>query len=93
MAQTLSDEKRESKDYGDSSQLTNYTCRAYVPITLHTGFIQRSNHERLHFKWVERKRVAFERQLARVRQDMSVGVTANYVFPFLERCFEYGFPR
>ena len=45
---------------------SNYTCRVYVPITCQKGFNQRCNHERLRLKWVEHKRVAFERHLARV---------------------------
>ena len=62
---------------------SNYTCRAYVPIILQRGFIQRYNHERLFLKWVKRKIVAFEREPARVLQDMIDDVTVNYVFPSL----------
>ena len=62
---------------------SNYTFRAYVSIICQKGFNQRCDHERLHLKWVERKRVAFERHLVRVRQDMSDDVTANYAFPSL----------
>ena len=69
--------------YFDRANLLQLYWPEYVTITCQKGFIQRCNHERLRLKWVERKRVAFERQLARVRQDMSDDVTANYVFPFL----------
>ena len=54
---------------------SNYTCRAYVPITYQKGFNQRCDHERLRVKWVEQKRVAFERHLVRIRQHMSDDVT------------------
>ena len=62
---------------------SNYTCRAYVPITCQKGFNQRCYHVRLRLNWVEQKRVAFERHLVRVRQDMSDDVIASYVFPSL----------
>ena len=62
---------------------SNYTCQAYVHITCQKGFNQCCDHGRLRLKWVERKRVAFEQHLVRVRQDMSDDVTANYVFPSL----------
>ena len=61
--------------------VSNYTCRAYVPITSQKGFRQRCNHERLRLKWVKRKRVALEGNLARVRQDMRGDVAANYTLP------------
>ena len=57
---------------------SNYTCRAYVPITSQKGLCQRYNHERLRLKWVKGKRVALECHLSRVRQDMRDGVAANY---------------
>ena len=71
---------------------SNYTCRAYVPITIQKGFNQRCNHERLRLKWVERKRVAFERHLARVRQDMSDDVAENYTFPPLNNALGMASP-
>ena len=60
--------------------VSNYTCRAYVPITSHKGFRQRCNHERLRIKWVKGKRVALEGHLARVHQYMRDDVAANYTF-------------
>ena len=72
---------------------SNYTCRAYVPITSQKGFRQRCNHERLRLKCVERKRVAFERHLARVRQDMHDDVAAYYTPPPLEQLFGRCFSR
>ena len=71
---------------------SKYTCRAYVPITCQKGLIQRCNHERLRLTWVERKIVAFERQLARVCQDMSDDVAANYVFPSLNNALGMASP-
>ena len=50
--------------------VSNFTRRAYVPITIHKGFRQRCNHERFRLKWVEGKRVALEDHLDGVRQDM-----------------------
>ena len=35
--------------------VSNFTLRAYVPITIQKGFRQRCNHERLRLKWVEGK--------------------------------------
>ena len=71
---------------------SNYTCRAYVPITSQKGFRQRCKHERLHLKWVEIKRVAPECHLARVRQDMRDEVAVNYTFPLLNNAFGDAFP-
>ena len=65
------------------STCSNYTCRAYVTIACQKGFNQRCEHERLRLKWVEQKRVEFERHLVRVCQDMSDDVTVNYVLPSL----------
>ena len=61
--------------------VSNYTCRAYVPITSQKGFRQRCNHEILRLKWVEGKRVALEGHLARFRQYMCDDVAANYTLP------------
>ena len=71
---------------------SNYTCRAYVPITCQKGFNQRCDHERLCLLWVEWKRVAFERHLGRVCQHMSDDVTMNYVFPSLNGALGMGSP-
>ena len=72
---------------------SNYTCRAYVPITCQKGFNQRCDHERLRLKWVEQKIVSSERHFVRVSQDKIDDVTANYVSPLLELCFGYAPPR
>ena len=72
--------------------LSYYTCRVYVPITCQKGFNQRCNHERLHIKWVKRKRVAFDRHLAILCQDMSDDVAANYTFPPLNNALGVAFP-
>ena len=58
--------------------VSNFTRRAYVPITSQKKFRQRCNHDRLRLKWVEGKRVALEDRLARVRQDMCDEVAYNY---------------
>ena len=55
-----------------------FTRRAYVPITTHKGFIFRCNHERLRLKRVERKLIALENHLSRIRQDIRDDVAANY---------------
>ena len=68
------------------------TAPAYFPITCQKGFNQRCDHERLRLKWVERKRVSFESHLVRVRQDMSVDVTANYVLPSLNNALGMASP-
>ena len=60
---------------------SDYTCRAYVPITSQKGFRQMCNHERLRLKWVEGKRVALEYHIVGVRQDMRDDVAANYTPP------------
>ena len=56
---------------------SNYTCRAYIPITCQKGFNQRCDHERLRLLWVERKRIAFEQNLARICDHMSDDVAMN----------------
>ena len=71
---------------------SNCTCRAYVPINFQKGFNQRCDHERLCLKWVEQKRVAFEKHLVRVRQHMSDDVTMNYFFPSLNDALGMGSP-
>ena len=71
---------------------SNYTCRAYVPITSQKGFCQRCNHERLRLKWVERKIFSLEHHLARVRQDIRDYVAANYTFPPMNNDLGYASP-
>ena len=61
--------------------VSNFTRRAYVPITSQEGFRQRCNHKRLIIKWVEGKRVALEDHLAGFRQDMRDDVAVNYASP------------
>ena len=60
---------------------SNYTCRAYVPITRQKGFNKRCEHERLRLLFVKRKRIALERHLSMVRDQLSDDVTMNYIFP------------
>ena len=57
---------------------SNYTCRAYVTITCQKGFNKRCEHERRRLLLVKRKRIAFERHLAMVRDDLSDDVALNY---------------
>ena len=47
---------------------SNYTCRAYVPITCQEGFNKRCKHERWRLLLVEQKIIAFERHLAMVKR-------------------------
>ena len=61
--------------------VSNFTRRAYVPITIQKGFRQKCNHKRLKLKWVEGKRVALEDHLAGFRQDIHDDVAANYASP------------
>ena len=60
---------------------SNYTCRAYVPITCQEGFNKRCEHERRRLPFVERERIAFQRHLAMVRDEMSHNVALNYFVP------------
>ena len=60
---------------------SKYTCRAHITITRQKGFNQSCQHERLRLLFVERKRIAFERNLSRIRDHMSDDVAMNYVFP------------
>ena len=57
---------------------SNYTCRAYVPITCQEGFNKRCEHERRRLLFVERERIAFERHKAMVRDEMSHDIALNY---------------
>ena len=61
--------------------VSNFTRRAYGPITTQNGFILRCNHKRLRLKRVERKRIALENHLARICQDIRDDVAANYASP------------
>ena len=58
--------------------VSNFTRQAYDPITTQKGFILRCNHERLRLKRVERKRIALENHLARIRQDICDDVDFEY---------------
>ena len=49
---------------------SNYTCRAYVPITCQEDF-NKCEHERRRLLFVERERIAFQRHLDMVRDEMS----------------------
>ena len=71
---------------------SKYTCQAYIPITCQKGFNQRCDHERLRLLWVERKIIASEKNLDRVRQHMSDDVSMNYVFPSFNDALGMGFP-
>ena len=64
-----------------SPACSEYTCRAYIPITCQKGFNQRCDHERLRLLWVERRIISSERNLARICDHMSDDVAMNYVFP------------
>ena len=60
---------------------SNYTCRAYVPIMCQEGFNKRCEHERRRLLFVERERIAFQRHLAMVRDEMIHDVAFNYFVP------------
>ena len=60
---------------------SNYTCRAYVPITCQEGFNKRCEHERRCLLSVERKIISFQRHLAMVRDETSHDVALNYFVP------------
>ena len=60
---------------------SNYTCRAYVPITFQEGFNKICEHERRRLLFVECERIAFQRHLATVRDEMSHDVALNYFVP------------
>ena len=60
---------------------SNYTCRAYVPITCQEGFNKRCEHKRQRLLFVERERIDFQRHLDMVRDDMSHDVALNYFVP------------
>ena len=69
---------------------SNYTCRAYVPITCQEGFNKRCEHERRGLLLVERKRMAYERYLAMVLDDLSNDVALNYTFPPVNNALDMG---
>ena len=69
---------------------SNYTCRAYAPITWQEGFNKRCEHERRHLLFVERKRIAFQRHLAMVRDEMSYDVALNYTVPPVKNALGMG---
>ena len=52
------------------SSVSNFTRRAYVTITTQKGLRLWCNYERLRLKRVERKRIALENHVARIRQDI-----------------------
>ena len=56
----------------------NYTRRAYVPITCQEGFKKRCEHERRRLLFVERERLAFQRHLVMVRDEMIHDIALNY---------------
>ena len=58
--------------------VSNFTRHAYDPITTQRGFVLRCNHERLRLKRVERKRIALENHLYRIRQDIRDDVAFDY---------------
>ena len=58
--------------------VSNFTRRAYDPITTQRGLILRCNHELLRLKIFESKCIALENHLARIRQDIRNDVAANY---------------
>ena len=60
---------------------SNYTCRSYVTIRWQEGFNKRCEHERRRLLFVERERIAFQRHLAMVRDEMSHDVAENRLFP------------
>ena len=57
---------------------SNYTSCAYVPITCQEGFKKWCNHERRRLLFVERERLAFQRHLVMVRDEMSHDIALNY---------------
>ena len=63
------------------SVCSKYTCSVYIPITCQKGFNQRCEHEHLRLLFFERKIIAFEKNLSRVRDHMSDDVAMNYVLP------------
>ena len=58
--------------------VSNFTRRAYDPITTQRGLVLRCNHERLRLKRVERKRIGLENHLARICQNICDDVAAIY---------------
>ena len=58
--------------------VSNFTQRAYVPITTQKGFILQCTHQRLRLERVKRKLIALENHLARICQDIRDDVAANY---------------
>ena len=69
---------------------SNYTCRAYVPITYQEGFNKRCEHERRRRLFVEREIIAFQRHLAMVRDEMSYDVALNYTVPPVKNALGMG---
>ena len=69
---------------------SNYTCRAYVPITCQEGFKKSCEHERRRLLFVERKIIAFERHLAMVRDEISYDVALNYTIPPINNALGMG---
>ena len=60
---------------------SNYTCRAYVPITCQEDFYKRCEHERRRLLFVEWERIDFQRHLAMVRDEMSHDKALDYLVP------------
>ena len=52
-----------------------------MPITYQEGFNKRCEHERRRLLFVERERIAFQRHLDMVRDEMSHDVALNYFVP------------
>ena len=61
--------------------VSNITWRAYNTITTQRGFVLRCNHKRLRLKWVERKRIRLENNLAIIREDIRDNVLNNSCSP------------
>ena len=57
---------------------SNYSRRAYVPITSQEGFKKRCKHERRRLCFVERERRAFERHRVYLADDISHDVALNF---------------
>ena len=58
--------------------ISNFTLRAYNPITNQRGFILRCIHERLRLKRAEKLKIALENYFARIFQDICDDVASNY---------------
>ena len=69
--------------------VSNFTRRAYDSIITQRGLVLRCNHERLKLKRVERKHIALENHLSRIRQDIRYDVADNYAWSLVNHALGY----